>query len=103
LSRLETAAELAMYLAAAGLLVVLPLHLLEHVPVQLVRQPPRPAVLWLVLVLAGIHGPLGLRRVLLERAAGRPARLAATALSLALAALLIAVGAWGLASSFGAP
>lgn len=101
MSRAEALAELVFYAAAAVLAVVLPLHVLEHVPVEYVQQPLRTWVLWLVLIFAGIHGSLGLRSFLLERASSRAARVAATAFSLALGAFVVAVGAWGLVRAFG--
>ena len=99
--RIEAILQLVSYLAAAVLAVILPLHLLEHVPFGDIRQPPRPWVLWLLLVFAGIHGSLGLRVILSERLTGRSARLIAAAASLLLGIIVILAGAVGLARVYG--
>ena len=99
--RLEALRQLLSYIAAALLAVALPLHLLEHVPVDWLRQPPRPWALWLVLLAAGFHGLNGLRGILLERVHGRRGRVAVEALFWLLLALVAAVGSAGLARSLG--
>jgi len=99
--RLEALRQLLSYIAAALLAVALPLHLLEHVPIDWLRQPPRPWTLWLVLLAAGFHGLNGLRGVLLERVQSRRGRVAVEVLSWLLLALVVAVGSAGLARSLG--
>ena len=95
--RLEALRQLLSYVAAALLAVALPLHLLEHVPVDWLRQPPRPWVLWTVLLAAGFHGLNGLRSILLERVHGRRGQAVVEALFWILLALVVAIGATGLA------
>lgn len=94
--RLESLARLLFYLAAAVLLVVLPLHLLEHVPWSSVRRTPEPVVLYLLLVAAGFHGMIGLRSLLYDYVRGRAGRLLVDLLSLALMVFVVGVGLAGL-------
>jgi succinate dehydrogenase hydrophobic anchor subunit len=102
--RLEALGQLLFYLAAAILLVVLPLHLLEHLPsvgfFNVFKQTARSWVLWLVLIFAGIHGSWGLRSVLLDYIKSPTGRRIATILSLLLGLTIIVIGAYGLASVF---
>ena len=99
--RLEALGTLLFYIAAAVLVIVLPLHLLEHVPPKppfdTFKQPPRGWALWLILIFAGFHAPWGLRNYLLEHTKSPAARHAITLLCLLLAAVIIGIGAYGLA------
>jgi len=102
--RLEALGQLAFYTAAAILLIVLPLHLLEHLPslgfFSTFKQTTRPWILWLVLIFAGIHGSWGLRGVLLDYVKSEWGRRLATLLSLLLGLAVITIGAYGLAKAF---
>jgi succinate dehydrogenase hydrophobic anchor subunit len=102
--RLESLGQLLFYIAAFVLIVVLPLHLLEHLPsigfFNVCKQSARPWVLWLVLIFAGIHGSWGLRSVLLDYIESPIGRRVATILSLLLGLAIIIIGAYGLAKVF---
>ncbi len=94
--RVEAVARLVLYASAAVLAVVLPLHLLEHVPVDGVRQPVRPWVLYLLLVAAGVHGGLGLRSMLYDYVSGGLGRRLVDLAALTVAALAVGAGLSGL-------
>lgn len=96
--RLEALRQLASYAAAALLAFALPLHLLEHAPPPL-RQPPRPWLLWLILIAAAIHGGQGVRQVLYDYIHSDTGRRLAEAASLLFFAAVAAVGAYGLAKT----
>ncbi len=98
--RLEALGELLFYVAAAVLVVALPLHLLEHLPEEGVlsafKQPTRIWALWLVLIFAGFHSMWGLRKFLFEYVRGPTGRKAVTVATMALALIIIVIGAYGL-------
>ena len=96
----EALLRLLFYGFAVVLLVVLPLHLLEHVPVGGLRQPPRGWVLYLLLVAAGVHGGLGVRSMLYDYVHGRVGRRVVDVAVLVLSGLVVAVGLSGLLRVF---
>jgi len=95
--RLSVIVALAFYAAAALLVVVLPLHMLEHLSLLPgLAQPMRPIVLYLLLVAAGIHGSIGLRNIIYDYTGSPLLRRIGAAASLLLGAAIIAVGLAGL-------
>ena len=98
--RLEALLRLLFYAAAAVLAVVLPLHLLEHVPWGSIRRSPDPLVLYTLLIAAGVHGSLGLRSIVYDYTGSTVARRAADLAAAAVAAVTIGVGLVGLVRSF---
>jgi succinate dehydrogenase hydrophobic anchor subunit len=102
--KLEAVGQFLFYLAAAILVIALPLHLLEHLPTgnffEIFKQSSRSWVLWLILIFAGIHGPWGLRSVLFDYVKGSTSRRIVTILCLLLSIIIIGIGAYGLAKAF---
>ncbi len=94
--RLEALWQLASYAAAALLAVALPLHILSRG--FGVAAPYGSWVPWLILVAAGVHGANGLRSVLYDYVHSEAGRRLVDLAAAGLAAFIVAVGAWGLAS-----
>lgn len=103
MSTLETIRQNLRYIFALLLIIILPLHLLEHhVPSSWsIQQPPRSPVLWLLLIFASYHGLEGFRSVMYDYVSGKAGRIFTEIVYWILLIIVLWVGGVGLIRSFG--